>query len=369
MEVDEMFKQSTKIMFVLLLFTYLVFSQTTCNVATQFNFNQPSSPTDIGNNWKTLCVLGLLISSLIVAALLMLGRLMENEYLINRAKTDLNQILVTAVILIVFSAFVTVMCSIDGTQFGLQTPSLFDSAGLYFNYAQSLAFNSYINTISAIMTVSGLASLYTSSSNAIPLGVYVSLSLMVRPFSGFSAAAGVLQYLSSLTMLSVSITSGYMVILNVVQTWFLNLLLPAGIVMRCFTPTREFGGALIALAIGLFLFYPLLFSFSYILIGQPTAPGTPDSSGWYNVIITEAGVFTTASAIPYGLVGAVAGNLAFASGLAGGTISTAFASVGQSLIPVFILPAINWIILVAIVRGLSKAMGEEVDISSLTRLI
>ncbi|VVB73404.1 Uncharacterised protein [uncultured archaeon] len=356
-------------LFAMMLLAASVYAQSACDVVNKLDFNQPSSPLDAGNNWKTLCLAGLLISSFIISLMYMLGKTMDNQALLNRAKTDINQVLVTAGMLVVFAAVMNALCALDARAFGLNTPSLFSAARSYFAYSQSVAFSSYMDTTNAIMLLSGLSSLYVNSADAVPLGLYIKLGIALRPFSGFAAAMGALNFVSNLTMLSVAITSGFIMILNVIETWFLNLMLPAGIVMRCFTPTRDFGGVLISIAIGLFVFYPLLFALSYMILGQPAAVGMPDSGGWFETILGQLALFTASSVIPYGLLATLIGQLLMMGDLAGNSVGQAFGNVGASLLPVFILPAINWIVLVGIVRGMSRAMGEEVDISSLARLI
>jgi len=344
-------------------------SGSACDIVNKLDFNQPSSPTDAGNNWKTLCIAGLLISSLIISLMYMIGKVTGNPALINRAKTDINQVIVTAAMLVVFASLMGGLCALDATVFGLKTSSLFDATRSYFAYAQSVAFSSYIDTTNSIMLLSGLSTLYVSSANAITLGLYVKLTIALRPFSGFAAAMGALNFVSNLMMISVAVTSGYITILNVIETWFLNLMLPAGVVMRCFTPTRDFGGVLISISIGIFVFYPLLFSLSYLMMGQPDPVGLPESGSWFYSIIGELALFTAASIFPYSLIAALAGQLMIMGDLAGNSVAHSFGNAGSALLPVFILPAINWIILVGIVKGMSRALGEEVDLSSLARLI
>jgi len=357
------------VLFLSILFISSVsFAQSSCEVATNLNFSSSGTPTSADSNWKTLCIVGLFIASLLTAMIFMLGRALDNQSLINRAKTDLYQIMVTAAILVVFASFISGLCAIDATQFGLTAPSLFDASRSYFLYAQSVAFNSYISTVNSIMLLSGLSSLYVKG-EPIKIGAYIGIGMDMRPFAGFTSALGALNLLSNLTMLSVSITSGFITILNAIETWFLNLLLPAGVVLRCFTPTREFGGVLISIAIGLFIFYPLLFAFSYMLIGQLPPLPLPDTGGWLEFTLSELAIFSSTSILPFGLIVTTLGQMLFIGGMAGDSIAEAFTQVGGALLPVFILPAINWIILVSIVKGISRVMGEEVDISSLTRLI
>ena len=43
--------------------------------------------------------------------------------------------------------------------------------------------------------------------------------------------------------------------------------------------------------------------------------------------------------------------------------------IGQVALAAFILPAINGVIFVAAVRDLSRLLGQEVDVSSLSRIV
>jgi hypothetical protein len=53
----------------------------------------------------------------------------------------------------------------------------------------------------------------------------------------------------------------------------------------------------------------------------------------------------------------------------GEAIGTAIGLTGDSILVVYVLPALVWVMLVGLIRNLSKTLGEELDISSLSRLI
>jgi len=347
----------------------ILYATSACDAATSLDFrNGAQGPAAFGNNWKTWSIIALTTSGFLIALTYMLGMALENIPLLNRAKTDLNQFFATVIILAVFYGFVSSICSINTTQFGLSGPTLFDSAKSYFRYAESLSFAAYQSDMDAMMYISAVSSLYVGSAAMIPLGTLLTIQLSVRPFSGYSVMNGVLQFLSNAVSLSVALSTGYGVILDAIQGWFLNLLLPIGVVLRCFTPTRDFGGVLMSISIGLFIFYPLMFSLSYLMLGTP-GPVSVQNESLLMPMLSLLGLFTAAAIIPFGVVGLIGYQFTLVSSVAATKAGTALGSIGGLVLPVFVLPAINWIIIVMLVRSLSKSMGEEVDISALSRMV
>jgi hypothetical protein len=368
MQIDPMTAGKTAFA-VLLLFTSLAFAQSSCDVATKLDFGGTSGdPTAVNANWKTLSVLGLFISTLLISVVYMFGKMSDNAALLNRAKTDFVQVIATSILLVIFYSFLTAACNLDPHQFGLNANTMFDGARLYFEYAKAQAFYAYNEATNSIMLVSGLSSIFINS-QVIAFGLFLSLSIADNPFVGFSIATGALQFVANLTMLTVAMASAHMDIFTIIERHLLNFLLPAGVTMRCFTPTREFGGVLIAIAVGLFIFYPLMFSLGYLVLGQPTANLSSSEAGWFSLTMGEAVLFGTFSILPYATLILIPVQIPFVGGIGSKAIADAIGAAGSTLLPVFILPAINWIVIAAFVRNLSRILGEEVDISSLGRLI
>lgn len=339
----------------------LVFADA-CEVATTF-FKEGS----LTETWGVRAVIALALSSLLVALFYMIAKGLGKPELANRAKTDLNQVLMTALILVIFSAFVGGICAIDARQFGLPKSSLFENSKSYFEYARSTAMAAYVETANAIMKISGLAS-FRATENLIPAGLFVNITLFVLPFAGLNSAIGALQFMMNVVLTTVAVSSAWIAVLTAIESSFLQLLLPAGVLLRCLMPTRELGGVLIAIAVGFFVFYPLLFSISYLVLGAPPEKAAP-STDWYGSIIKLYTPLTVTSLLPAaGLVTLVA-EFFVVRNMAGTAIIAGMAAVGDTLLAVFILPAINWIILAELVRGMSRALGEEVDIGTLARMV
>ncbi len=371
MKLDQNFKiieiRRKTILFILLLIS-LSFAANSCDVAIKLDFAGTSGdPTAVNANWKTWSIIGLFISTGIISLVYMFGKISENAALLNRARTDFVQVIATSVLLLLFYSFLTAACNLDLRQFGVNANTMFDAAKLYFEFARDKALFSYNEAVNSIMLVSGLSSMFVNT-QTLPAGFVISLSIADNPFVGFQVVLGALQFITNLTMLQVAIATGYLDIFTVIEQHLLNFLLPTGVILRCFTPTREFGGVLIAVAIGLFIFYPLMFALSYSLIQDKGIPQL-EESGWFATIIGVGASFAAFSILPFMVLILIPIELAFVGEIGANAISSAIGAAGSSLLPVFILPAINWIVIVAFVRNLSRILGEEVDISSLSRLI
>jgi len=342
---------------------------TGCEVATKLDFGNQTGPTSAEQNWKSLSFIGLLLSAALISIIYMIGKAMDAPGLMARAKTDLIQVAVTGIALVLLYGILSGLCAIDAKEFGFGFSSFFDGANKYFEYAGSMALKSYLECTNSIMTLTGLATLNVMSPDAIVLGNFVKIGVFLKPYAGYNIPIGALRWLANLVMLSISLMKGYSLVLNAIQVNFLNLLFPAGVVLRCFSPTRDFGGVLIAISIGLFVFYPLLFSFSYMIIGQPSTSVDMPEMNWHDKIMGQFMIFESATIAPYLLFIVMPSKIFSMGDISSNMLFDSFSSVGEVLLVVIILPAINWIILTAIVRELSRVLGQEVDISGLARMI
>ena len=347
-----------RLLFAVLMLTSLAFASNACDA---------KSITDIWNNWASLSSVMLVVSFLLTVIIYMLGKLSEDAMLLASVKSNLSKILMTAIILAVVWGVVSSICAFDGRAIGLSKQSVFEEASAYFDHAASQTEAAYAALLNANMLIAGASSIRVNSA-AIPMGLLIQLSVMLYPYAGMSIALSALNFASNFMMVSIALTSAYAGILSAIQTVFLNLLLPVGVLLRCFTPTREFGGSIMALAIGLFLFFPLLFSVAYLVIGEPGLVGMPDMD-WEGKIYGQFAIFSTTSLSYMGTLATLPTQMYTMKDMSGDKIGIAIGLVGESILTVYVLPALLWVILVALVRNLSKTLGEELDISSLSRLI
>jgi hypothetical protein len=351
-----------KIGFILPLMLTLAFSSISfaaspeaCSFATQFSPGQPG-------DWLLWCAIGIMISAALAGIIFALGQMLGKPDLTSRAKTDLYQIIITFVILVIFESSILFMCSIDKKSLGFQTSgTLFDAARDYFKYQSSLAAKTYIDTSNAIMAASAFSSMNGGGS------ISSVLSMFLAPFGGLSVVIQALQYIMNLVMLQIAIAQAQVFLLDIIENAFLAFLLPVGVVLRCFTPTREIGGILMSIGIGLFLFYPLMFGLSQLLTGerQPVEIG---GSTWGDNVIGVATVMAI-NLIIFDPLSVTVTMIPIVTTLMTPRLIAPIFGLGTTLLFVFVLPAINWLIIAALIRSISKALGEEVDVSTLARLV
>ncbi|MCS7109357.1 MAG: hypothetical protein NZ903_00990 [Candidatus Micrarchaeota archaeon] len=365
-----------RLLFVILFITLLPYSLSQsqlggCDVALKLDFGNESKGTPIGveENWKSLSFAALLASLAIIIIMYLIAKALDIPSLLARVKTDFIQVIVTALILGSLYTIVSFICFVDAREFGFNFSSFFDGARLYFEYSRNSALNTYMKIADSIMFVTGLSSISFNNPSIINAGNFFKIGVFFKPFAGYGIVIGVLNWFGSLILLSYSLTTGFLIVLDAIQLYFLNLLLPAGVILRCFTPTRDFGGVLISIAVGLFLFYPILFSFSYLIIGQKD-PNIPQYDMEWDTQITKAvATLVTYSVLPLGDITVIFSSASNTADLAKKKVGEAFTDVGSTILYIYILPAINWIILAALVREMSRLLGQEIDISGLGRMI
>ncbi len=221
-----------------------------------------------------------------------------------------------------------------------------------------------------------------------PLGV----GLVASPLAGLASPLKQLLYNMSVALaLAFIINHAQLVVYLFSIQAFFSFYLPAGIFFRCFTPTRRLGGTLIGVAIAFLFVFPALSSITYTMFYGRCDPG---GSGCGPLVTyrsmlsqflgdTTSGSFLDRLSNFYntnftgGVVNLVTGVFSGIGTLFSNLVGSIFLTVMMIPISVvswafaigFVVPAFNLIIFTQAARGLSKTFGDEVDISSLTRMI
>jgi len=186
-----------------------------------------------------------------------------------------------------------------------------------------------------------------------------------------------------------------MELLRYIQFGMLNILLPVGVICRCFGPLRDFGGALMGIAMALFVFYPFVYAvnFAVVLPGQGDTAYLLDEIAVQNELdrVSEGMLIDQMNLQELGHIKArlnpdpgVTDRYERAYGVLSGvsdvwyqiTIMLDLVAFGwlsfnasHVIIGVLLLPILNFIIIITAARELSRFLGEEVDVSNLTRMI
>jgi hypothetical protein len=226
-----------------------------------------------------------------------------------------------------------------------------------------------------------------------PLGI----GLVASPLAGFASPLKQLLYqMTSAIAIAFVINRAQLVVYVFSLQAFLNYYLPIGIFLRAFTPTRRLGGTIIGVAIAFLFVFPAISTITYTMfyspIGGPMVTfrsmvgyymsdgcANPDTEPDKVCFLGHFSRFyeTNFTGVGEGMIDLLGGAVGGLGAMLQGIIGNSFLML--MLLPMsvvswaftigFILPAFNVIIFTQAAKGLSQSFGDEVDISSLTRLI
>ena len=320
----------------------------------------------LGGDWLALSVLALVVSTLALSILYMIASFLRNPQFITWTKFELFQVFGTAAIMVFFGAALYGTCTFDLSWLDSQRyyhgENMYKIIGDYFEKVQTAGYliYGYIMYVTKILTfvsrITVLSSPLGVGSNENPMEsmgqlnslVFIMLSGFITSFLLFQLQMRVLDYLAFACIV---------------------YLFPMGIFFRCFEPTRSFGGTLLGISISLFLFYPILMVFNdylmYSQIDQITAEQRDalrlgEGAVGSGIVPTGQGISSGGASIP--------NPESFFEGVTGG-IFFFMKPIMVYFIAAVMLPVINFIVLVEITRSATGFLGDEIDVSNLTRLI
>jgi len=211
------------------------------------------------SNWRILVAVGLMISAALVAFLYMFASVMKDEGLMARARTEVSQIVLTAVLSLFFIVFVEFLCSssVPPALLGLPSGNLFDNAENYLNDISSYTRGGFqtVFFFTSFLTFYDSYSEKTAGQNALAWGFAGGLkNLAPKAFMSMFLMA----YLSA---------SLHIYLLRFILIYSLMFLIPAGIILRSIFPFRRYGGALLGAGITLCVFFPFLLLLDSVMMG------------------------------------------------------------------------------------------------------
>ncbi len=343
--------------------------------------NACTSPGEWLAGWQGLVLIALIISYLLVSLYYMIGKIIGSSAVEAKAKNELYQTIMTTIIAAALVSLIPMLCAFDLQGAGIsKSGNLFEIGSFYTEWVV----HKNMAVLAQIIFWNHVMSIFTS----VGFGMTVyGISISNSPMAGLGGLSNAVNIIMSSTMIAVLVSFAQFVLLKFVYAGMFNILLPVGIVCRAFPFTREFGGALIAIAIGFFVFYPMMLNVDYVIVGQPDRLSDAGvdlrSASWQSFAEDLAMLGTSMVAevaakalIGLGPLGDAASFLLwmvrafrFVDRMAEIYVELVTGGVAMILISAFLLPAMNGIVLVSIVRDLSKILGTEVDISTLTRMV
>lgn len=327
--------------------------------------------------WQYLSLLALVSSAGLLAVAYMLNRLMNNEEGQAVLKMELFEIFSTTFIIFVAIGLVQSACEIEVSGIFLtdyMEPGLniFDAAGAVLS-----EFSFDLGSAMMFLHVAYIPIDFqtTTTLTMQPMG----LGTVVQPTSGVGAIVkpALINAIQAIALAYVVIRAELFV-LDFSTYAFITFYLPMGIILRSFAPTRKIGGTIIGLVLGLVLVFPFLIvlngavAFSVNLFNF--AEGDLDiledfAAGSFGTLSDS---FTRISDLGnlfnfFYMINQVVGTLFGA--IIGFVIFFFLRSAGAAFLIGLFFPALNTLLLVTTVRYITKALGEEMDVTNLTRLV
>jgi len=246
------------VLFILLVFISYSFAQSQSPIQRISDVNAKACNFVLStDDWRVLSALGLLLSSVFIAAMYMYGSVIDPSF-IARAKDEMYQLLVTGIIISFFALIVSLMCQdVISDLFGKTNPPYIES----YNYLNTLATDYIQKTAIKLGALASSLSLLSEIKKG--KDIVTTFSFITDPFSYFSDQSFAL--FGSL-MFAYVIVISQINILAIIPYLSLMFFVPIGIILRSIYPFRRFGGGLLGLGIGLYVFVPFVLLFNSLLI-------------------------------------------------------------------------------------------------------
>ncbi len=327
-------------------------------------------------DWQAFAAIALATSAAILALLYMINRFFGNEAGEAWVKIELFELITTVFIVIVVIAILNASCAIAvGPLFG--APDVVD---LNPFDAAAKTLNEFSEDLAIIATI--LHTIYipfdfltTVTLTQRPLG----MGTVLQPTAGLGAVMKPV-FINSLQMLAIAfiMVRAQLMILDFSTFAMLKYYLPLGIFLRVFSPTRRIGGTLIGLTIGLVIIYPYLIVLNGLTISSMTPFAIDTYLGDLGSIVSAGALhpfdeFSKSSVSVFEPLRFFVFLKLIFSGALGAIMGLYYSLMLRTAAVAFMIgiffPAFNTLILVTTIRYLTKSFGEEIDVTSLTRMI
>jgi hypothetical protein len=210
------------------------------------------------SNWRVYLAIALALSILLIFIIRTVSSVIKEEGLIARSRSELFQLIMTAVIALFFVAFFQFLCSPALPSIFGFTDNIFDRSETYLKDMASWTRYSFFE----IFTALALQNFYdsfsekTAGQNPVTWGLGGALSTVVP------------RLLLSMFLFAHMSANLHIQLLQFLQPYTLIFLIPAGLVLRSFFPFRKFGGALLGAGIALIVIFPFLIMLDSLILGE-----------------------------------------------------------------------------------------------------
>jgi len=222
------------------------------------NFTPFSCSAAAGPNWLLLSGIVLMGSVLMIALAYMAGSALSSPKIIAWAKEGLFQ---TAASALIIAGFVVFGLTIDTTLSavtGRPNVTLIDNGMDYAKVIESTILSNFL-TLNVMNIAIGVFGNMQINLRAGGFGLSFSLAPMFRPI------LDALGLLVNFMMAALWEWFAQLFLLCFIKQQMLTVFMPLGIILRAFPITRSAGGAIIAIAVGLYFVYPFMLTVNQVI--------------------------------------------------------------------------------------------------------
>ncbi|NYZ77531.1 hypothetical protein H0O02_04440 [Candidatus Micrarchaeota archaeon] len=330
------------------------------------------------------------VAGIIIAATFMIGEATRNPKLTVWAKTEVLQLFISVISLVLLSSVIGLFCTLDmpgvAELFGFSgysgPSSMFDAAE---NYLTGAAHYSH-NALTVVRyhlegyTVLGYMGEFMCDMATGPIGWgcwFGYSGTSGQPFGGYAAMVAALNTIFNATLMSYLMSLNYLMILIYVYKGFAFFLFPIGIFLRSMPYMRGFGSLLMSVAISFIIVYPFFLAVFDIMADDAlfnrsaSMPYLSDQS--LSVFLNENTYPDHSAGVGASLASAFDTDYVkdhFYFQIPPGEKSAeAIAFGGMAFLAGFFFPSIALLAAIATTMYLARLYGEEVDLSRLMQMV
>ncbi len=349
----------------------------------------PAATSGIFDSWIGLDMLALVTSAIILIFLYLLATFFRSQNTMTFIKVEFFEIFTTLVILSFIIAVSTSVCTV---KVGWFFPHSLNQDKTMYNVSMTY-FDTVENKFETWMNMQHVINVYVDQmASATPYSRPLGIGLVATPLAGFASPIKLFLY-NALTGMAIAyvINEAQKYVLAFATFGFLKWYLPIGVFLRSFTPTRRIGGTLIALSLNFIFFLP----FVIMLSAESMLGVDPVTGDAYGVIAgvdsmvfqhwtthdigTDIGKFFKSLFLPdIDFASYISGGFLVIIGtwvnkvvgeIAGTILFIPLSTVGMAFTLGYLIPAFNILMFVQTTKFFSRMLGEEIDVTTLTRMI
>ncbi len=220
-----------------------------------------------------------------------------------------------------------------------------------------------INLMLGFLTVNTILGIVSGLSISLPI-VSISFSSVIGPLLSQAQF-----FVKAFTTISISalVQSSLLIF---IATSAITVILPAGLILRTFYPTRKVGGFLIAASIGLYVILPMSYVLNANIIG---AYNTNVDNSTINQISSSAStvkgqILSSNSKTQTSFINSIIDTLGSIASMFSSIVNSVISLIAYFIVAAFILPSFSIVLTIISIKELSSILGAEVSFGLFDRV-